>query len=133
MIPMPWRKKLDRGGVRAGDAPGVDRGRGGTLPDPPLSRRALAAAGPAAAVSPRLSAPRHREATDALPSGEREGARQGRAPLHECGAASVARSGAGADPRGLAGADGDVERRGEPASLGTLAGGTDGADHPAGG
>src|SRR5260370_24054802 len=99
---MPHPKKVDRSSVRAGGAAGVDRGRSGTLPDPSVSRRALATDRPARALSARIRARGDGQADDALPSGEWRGTGQGGAQLPERGATSVARSGTAHDPRGVA-------------------------------
>ncbi len=95
-------KGADRAGVSVGgsggDAPVVPR-RGGAVPDDPVSGGESAAGRRPAATAARVSARRHRETADALPSRDRGGPGQGGAEWRECRAASVAASGTDADPR----------------------------------
>src|SRR3954467_11983142 len=127
-------KRADRASLHARRptwALGLVRGRGGAVSSRAASRRILAAAPtpghPAARIHPR----RHNQDPDLVPSRIRPGAAAASAPLHQCGAASLAARAPERDP-GRAPPSGFIAGSGRHASgLGGVAGGPDHALHPA--
>src|SRR3954465_4579068 len=127
-----WSLTTLQRALRRAPVGGVGRGRSRSLSDDPLPGAAVVPGRAPGPLPARARAQRHGQAADAVPSGQRGGARQGGHILQQCRASWLATDGIDYDPGDAAHPAGAGQRSGEPSELGALAGGPGGAPHAEG-